>query len=86
MSSCMKKLLPLLAAVFFKAGESAGLKVDAPAVMLLQKPPGGKIRVIVNDPEQDSKRNSVTITRKGKKHKIKLPSGVYCGQPANQVL
>ena len=86
MSSCMKKLLPLLEAVFFKAGESAGLKVDTPAVVLLRKTPDGKIRVTVNDPEQDPKRDSVTIIWKEKKHKIKLPSGVYCGQPANQVL
>ena len=70
-----------LAAVFFKPGESGGLKVDAPAVVLLRKTPDGKVQVTVNDPEQDPKRDSITLGWNGKNHKIKLPAGSYCGQP-----
>ena len=70
-----------LAAVFFKPGEAGGLSVDAPAVVLLRRTPDGKIRLTVNDPEQDPKRDYVTVGWNGKKHKIQLPSGVYCGQP-----
>ena len=75
-----------LAAVFFKPGEAGGLKVDAPAVVLLRKTPDGKIRVTVSDPEQDPKRDSVTLTWNGKNHKLRLPSGTYCGQPATTEL
>ena len=70
-----------LAAVFFKPGEAGGLSVDAPAVVLLRQTPDGKIRVTVSDPEQDPKRDCITLGWNGKKHKIQLPSGVYCGQP-----
>jgi hypothetical protein len=70
-----------LAAVFHKPGEVGGLKVSAPAVVLLRQNPDGTVTVTVNDPEQNPKRNSVTLTWNGKAHKIKLPVGVYCGQP-----
>ena len=70
-----------LAAVFFKPGEAGGLKVDAPAVVLLRQTPDGNVQVTVNDPEQDSKRDSITLSWNGKDHKIQLPTGVYCGQP-----
>jgi len=70
-----------LAAVFFKPGEAGGLKVDAPAVVLLRKTPDGKVQATVNDPEQNPKRDSITLTWDGKDHKIQLPDGVYCGQP-----
>lgn len=70
-----------LAAVFHKPGEVGGLKVSAPAVVLLRQAPGGTVTVTVNDPEQNPKRNSMTLTWNGKVHKIKLPDGVYCGRP-----
>ena len=70
-----------LAAVFFKPGEAGGLKADAPAVVLLRPAPEGKIQVTVNDPEQDPKRDSVTLHWHGKAHKIQLPVGTYGGQP-----
>ena len=75
-----------LAAVFFKPGEAGGLKVDAPAVMLLRQTPDGKIRVTVNDPEQDPKRTSITLVWNGKTYKVQLPSGAYCGQPVTPEL
>ena len=70
-----------LAAVFFKPGEAGGLKVDAPAVVLLRQTPDGKARLTVNDPEQSPKRDSVTVGWNGKVYKIQLPTGLYCGQP-----
>ena len=70
-----------LAAVFFQPGEAGGLKVDAPAVVLLRQTPDGKVRVTVNDPEQEPKRDSVTLAWNGKTYKVQLPTGVYCGQP-----
>ncbi|MBR4666206.1 MAG: hypothetical protein IKO93_20235, partial [Lentisphaeria bacterium] len=75
-----------LAAVFFKPGEAGGLKVDAPAVVLLRQTPDGKVQVTVNDPEQDPKRESITLRWNGKDHKIQLPTGVYCGQPVTTEL
>ena len=69
-----------LAAVFFKPGEAGGLSVDAPAVALLRPAPAGKILVTVSDPEQDPKRDSVTLGWNGKKYRIQLPTGAYCGQ------
>ena len=69
-----------LAGVFFRAGKVGGLSVDTPAVVLLRQTPEG-IRVTVNDPEQDPKRESVMLGWDGKHYKINLPSGVYCGQP-----
>ena len=71
-----------VAAVFFKPGEAGELKVDAPAAVLLRKTQDGKIRVTVSDPEQDPKRNSVTLGWNGKTYKVQLPTGLYCGQPA----
>ena len=71
-----------LAAVFFKPGEAAGLKVDSPAVVLLRQTPDGKIKVTVNDPEQDPKRNSIVLGWGNRSYRIPLPTGVYCGQPA----
>ncbi len=70
-----------LAAVFFKSGEAGGLKVDAPAVVLLRQTPDGKVRVTVNDPEQNPKRDSITLVWNGETHKVQLPTGVYCGKP-----
>ena len=70
-----------LAAVFFKPGEAGGLKVDVPSVVLLRQTPDGKIRVTVNDPEQDPKRDSVTLGWNGKNYKVRLPTGTYFGQP-----
>ena len=75
-----------LAAVFFKPGEAGGLKVDAPAVVLLCQTPDGKVRVTVNDPEQNPKRDSITIVWNGKTHKVQLPTGVYCGKPVTAEL
>ena len=75
-----------LAAVFFKPGEAGGLKVDAPAVVLMRETPDGKVRVTVNDPEQDPKRDCITLVLNGETYKVKLPSGVYCGQPATAEL
>ena len=74
-----------LAAVFFKPGEAGGLKVDAPAVVLLRQTPDGKVQATVNDPEQDPKRDSVTISWNGEDHKIQLPTGTYCGQPVTAI-
>lgn len=70
-----------LAAVFFQPGEAGGLSVDVPAVALVRQTPDGKVLVTVNDPEQDPKRDSVTLGWNGKSYRIQLPSGVYCGQP-----
>ena len=70
-----------LAAVIFKPGEAGGLSIDAPAVALLRPTPDGKILVTVSDPEQDPKRDAITLGWNGKKYKIQLPSGTYCGQP-----
>ena len=70
-----------LAAVFFKPGEAGGLKVDAPAVVLLRQTPDGKVRMTVNDPEQNPKRDSITLVWNGETHKVQLPTGVYCGKP-----
>ena len=70
-----------VAAVFFKPGEAGGLKVDAPAVVLLRQTPDGKVRMTVNDPEQNSKRDSITLVWNGETHKVQLPTGVYCGKP-----
>ena len=77
----LEKSSGTLAAVFFKPGEAGGLKVDAPAVVLLRQTPDGKVRVTVNDPEQNPKRDSITLVWNGKIHKIQLPTGLYCGQP-----
>ena len=52
-----------------------------PAVVLLRPAQDGKILVTVNDPEQDPKRESVTLGWNGKKYRIQLPTGAYCGQP-----
>ena len=71
----------ILAAVFFKPGEAGGLKVDAPAVVLLRQTPDGKVRVTVNDPEQNPKRDSITLVWNGETRKVQLPAGVYCGKP-----
>ena len=71
-----------LAAVFFKPGEAGGLSADAPAVVLVRQTPDGKVLATVNDPEQDPKRDAVTIGWNGKTYRIQLPTGVYCGQPA----
>ena len=81
-----------LATVFYKAGsvdvpavvgnrEAGGLEVDAPAVVLLRQTPDGIVRVTINDPEQNPKRDSITLGWNGKTYKIKLPAGLYCGQP-----
>ena len=70
-----------LAAAFFKPGEAGGLKTNAPAVVLLRKTADGKIRATVSDPEQDPKRDSVTLGWNGKTYKVQLPTGVYCGKP-----
>ena len=70
-----------LAAVFFKPGEAGGLSVDVPAVVLLRQTPDGEAHVTVNDPEQDPNRTSITLVWNGKTYKVRLPAGVYCGQP-----
>ena len=51
------------------------------AVVLLRRTADGKVRVTANDPGQDPKRESVTLGRNGKTYKVRLPAGVYCGQP-----
>ena len=75
-----------LAGVFFKPCEAGGLSVDVPAVVLLRQTRDGKIRVTDSDPEQDLKRDSVTLGWNGKNYKINLPSGTYCGQPVTTEL
>ena len=71
----------VLAAVFYKPGEIGGLKVNAPAVILLHRSADGKVRVTVNDPLQNPKATSLILEWENKLHDIQLPTGVYCGQP-----
>ena len=71
-----------LAAVFYKPGEIGGLKVDVPAVVLLRRAQDGDRILTISDPEQNPKRDSVMLGWDGKHYEIKLPTGLYCGQPA----